>query len=170
MSTNETMNSPKPSLVLCSNSESETENIGLAIGDAMNCGLLIGLNGTLGAGKTRLTQGIGKSLGIEHGQIVSPTFTICVPHEGRIPFLHLDAYRIKTPEEVDELGLDEMLENGVSLIVEWFDLIRPLLPPVDLEIQIDAPTKDSRNFSFFSNTENGLQILNALKLENRNQS
>ncbi len=69
-----------------------------------------------------------------------------------------------------QLGLDEMLENGVSLIVEWFDLIRPLLPPVDLEIQIDAPTKDSRNFSFFSNTENGLQILNALKLENRNQS
>ena len=63
-----------------------------------------------------------------------------------------------------------MLENGVSLIVEWFDLIRPLLPPVDLEIQIDAPAKDSRNFSFFSNTENGLQILNALKLENRNQS
>lgn len=170
MSTNNTMNSPTQSLVLYSNSEAETENIGFAIGNAMNCGTLIGLNGTLGAGKTRLTQGIGKGLGIKHGQIVSPTFTICVPHEGRIPFLHLDAYRIQTAEEVDELGLDEMLENGVSLIVEWFDLIRPLLPTVDLEIQIDAPSKESRNFSFSSKTENGKQILNALKSKNLNQS
>ncbi|MDB4357059.1 tRNA (adenosine(37)-N6)-threonylcarbamoyltransferase complex ATPase subunit type 1 TsaE [Mariniblastus sp.] len=170
MSTNNTMNSPTPSLVVHSDSESKTVEIGKAIGNSMTAGSLIGLNGTLGAGKTRLTQGIGESLGIVHGQIVSPTFTICVPHEGRIPFLHLDAYRIRTPEEVDELGLDEMLENGVSLIVEWVDLIKTLLPDVDLEIQIEAPTHDSRDFLFFANTDNGKQMLDALETKNLDQS
>lgn len=164
------MNSPTPSLILKSDSEARTLQIGHAIGDAMTAGTLIGLNGTLGAGKTRLTQGIGERLGIEHGQIVSPTFTICVPHEGRIPFLHLDAYRIQSPEEVDELGLDEMLENGVSLIVEWVDLIKSLLPAIDLEIQIEAPAEDSRNLLFYGLTDNGQQMLNALKLKNLEQS
>ena len=164
------MNSLTPSLILKSASEAQTLQIGHAIGDTMTAGTLIGLNGTLGAGKTRLTQGIGERLGIEHGQIVSPTFTICVPHEGRIPFLHLDAYRIQSPEEVDELGLDEMLENGVSLIVEWVDLIKTLLPVIDLEIQIEAPTEDSRNLLFYGFTENGQQMLNDLKLKNLDQS
>jgi len=158
------MNSPTPSLVMHSNSESNTLEIGRTLGTAMIAGTLIGLNGTLGAGKTRLTQGIGEGLGMEHGQIVSPTFTICVPHEGRIPFLHLDAYRIQTPEEVDELGLDEMLENSVSLIVEWLDLIKSLLPTPDLEVQIEVPTHDSRNFLFFPNTENGKKMVAALEV------
>ena len=170
MSTELTMKSPTPSLVVHSNSESKTVEIGRAIGTAMIAGTLIGLSGTLGAGKTRLTQGIGEGLGIEHGQIVSPTFTICVPHEGRIPFLHLDAYRIRTPEEVDELGLDEMLENSVSLIVEWVDLIKSLLPDPDLEVQIEVPTHDSRNFLFFPNTENGNIIVNELEPLKLNQS
>ena len=164
------MNSPTPSLVLQSDSEENTLRIGLAVGDAMTAGSFIGLTGTLGAGKTRLTQGIGESLGIKHGQIVSPTFTICVPHEGRIPFLHLDAYRIQNPEEVDELGLDEMLENGVSLIVEWVELIKHLLPVIDLEIKIEAPTENTRNFNFYGLSPTGQQILNALEMRNIEQS
>ena len=166
MSTKKPMNPQTPSLIIHSESESKTVDIGRAIGELITSGTLIGLNGTLGAGKTRLTQGIGLSLGIEPGQIVSPTFTICVPHEGRIPFLHLDAYRIQTPEEVDELGLDEMLENGVSLIVEWVDLIKTLLPDIDVEIQIDAPTHDSRIFSFFAKTDCGERLVSALVEKN----
>ena len=63
-----------------------------------------------------------------------------------------------------------MLENGVSLIVEWVDLIKTLLPAIDLEIQIEAPAEDSRNLLFYGLTDNGQQMLNALKLKNLEQS
>ena len=142
-----------------SQSESDTARLGQAIGDALIPGLVLGLNGTLGSGKTRLTQAIGLSLGIPAGEIVSPTFTICVPHEGRLPFLHLDAYRIGEPEEVDELGLDELAEDGVVLIIEWADRIANLLPPMDLEISITPTGADSRRFRFRSNSDQGQQVI-----------
>jgi tRNA threonylcarbamoyladenosine biosynthesis protein TsaE len=109
---------------------------------------VIGLIGSLGAGKTRLTQSIGRGLGIEDGQIVSPTFTIAVPYQGRLPLLHLDAYRIGQPGEVDELGLDELAEEGVVLIIEWADRVLKLLPPLDLEIEIVPTGESSRLFRF----------------------
>ena len=117
--------------------------LGVAIGNSLEPGMVLGLNGTLGMGKTRLTQAIGCALGIEDGNVVSPTFTLCVPHEGRLPFLHLDAYRINDVSEIDELGLDESVEEGVVLIVEWAMRIEKYLPPMDLSISIE-PTGDTR--------------------------
>jgi len=112
-----------------SNSLEDTADLGKRIGDALQPGTLIGLVGTLGTGKTNLTQSIGRAIGIADGNVVSPTFTICV-----LLLLHMDAYRIKQPEEVDELGLDEQLEEGAVVIVEWSDLIEQYLRPLDLKI------------------------------------
>lgn len=145
-----------------SDSEAETTRLGLALGDEMIPGLVIGLNGPLGSGKTRLTQAIGSSLGIPDGQVVSPTFTICVPHEGRLSFLHLDAYRIAQPEEVDELGLDELAEDGVILIVEWADRIKNLLPRSDVDVWIAPTDSETRQFRFLGNSSRGRQLVQAL--------
>jgi len=150
-----------PKFTFISNSENETTDLGERIGSALEPGSVIGLNGTLGSGKTRLTQAIGKSLEIPDGQIVSPTFTICVPHEGTLGLLHLDAYRINDPSEVDELGLDELQENGVVLIVEWAERIADLLPPIDLTISIQATGETERKFEFESHTALGESILKA---------
>ena len=145
-----------------SSSEQETARLGRAIGDSLEAGTVLGLVGSLGAGKTRLTQAIGSSLGIADGQVVSPTFTIAVPHEGRLALLHLDAYRIEQPEEVDELGLDELAEEGVVLIVEWADRIEKYLPPLDLELSIEPTGSDSRVFRFSARTERGSQLRDAV--------
>jgi tRNA threonylcarbamoyladenosine biosynthesis protein TsaE len=145
-----------------SNSEAETARLGQAVGDVLVPGLVVGLNGTLGCGKTRLTQAIGAGLGIPDGEVVSPTFTICVPHEGRLPFLHLDAYRIGQPEEVDELGLDELAEDGVVLIIEWAELIKNLLPEIDVEIWIVSTGAETRQFHFQANSDRGQQLVLAL--------
>lgn len=145
-----------------SNSEADTVRLGQAIGDALNPGLVVGLNGTLGSGKTRLTQAIGSGLGIPAGEIVSPTFTICVPHEGRLPILHLDAYRINQPEEVDELGLDELAEDGVVLIVEWAELISNYLPKIDLEIWIVPTGISTRQFSLQATSDSGRKLILAI--------
>ena len=122
----------------------QTDQLGQNLAEQLQPGLVIGLDGTLGSGKTRLVQAIAKGLGITSDQVVSPTFTICVPHSGRLKILHVDAYRINHEEEVDELGLDEDVENGrlvhrvgasgsKAVCRRWiFKLKRPpLTPPVD---------------------------------------
>ena len=136
---------------ITTNSEDETRELGRRIGKLLEPGCVIALNGTLGAGKTRLTQGIGVGLDVPAESIVSPTFTLCVPYSGRFPLIHLDAYRIKDDSEVDELGLDELLEDGAVLVVEWAARIRNSLPPIDIEIEIVHDSGDARTFRIQSN-------------------
>ena len=80
--------------------------------------------------------------------MVSPTYTICIPYEARLPLLHLDAYRIKSPEEVDELGLDEAVDQGVVLIAEWATRIENVLPDIDLRIHIRQTSETTRELIF----------------------
>ena len=151
-------------LSITSQSEEQTSELGQRLGRGIEPGTVIGLNGTLGSGKTRLTQGIGLGLDIAPGAIVSPTYTLCVPHEGRLGLLHLDAYRIADTSEVDELGLDELTENGVVLIVEWSQRIEGLLPPLDLNVSIEPQGDQIREFVFESLTPLGERILQQLRL------
>lgn len=141
----------------------DTDRLGQTIGAAVQPGTVIGLDGTLGAGKTRLTQAIGLGLHIRPGNIVSPTFTIMVPHAGRLPLIHLDAYRLKSPEEVDELGLDELVVDGAVLVVEWSSRIVNLLPSVDLSVQIEHIDDKQRRFLLSASSEPGRVLLEAVK-------
>ena len=128
-----------------STSEEQTRELGEKIGRLLRPGMIIALNGTLGSGKTRLTQGIGVGLGVPADSIVSPTYTICVPYSGRLDLLHIDAYRINDVTEVDELGLDELVEDGVVLAIEWADKIAEYLPPISLQIDFDYDDESSRS-------------------------
>ena len=157
------MSEPKISFQFESSDLPDTDRLGKAIGAAVQPGTVIGLDGTLGAGKTRLTQAIGLGLGIKPGNVVSPTFTIMVPHRGRLPLIHLDAYRIKSPEEVDELGLDEMVVDGSVLVVEWSDRIVNLLPTVDLGVQIEHVDDDRRRFLMTASSKTGKVLLEAIE-------
>ncbi len=148
--------------ILVSNSLDQTSAIGVSIGEALQPSTLIGLVGALGAGKTNLTQGIGEAIGALRTDIVSPTFTICVPHRGRIKLLHLDAYRIKDGSEVDELALDEELEDGAAVVVEWAELIERYLPEIDVMIRIEAVSETQRKLEFEGRTEAGRKIIQTL--------
>ena len=97
-------------------------------------GDIILLAGELGAGKTVIAQGFGRALGVE-GPITSPTFTLLRRYEGRIPLLHADVYRLDSLLEIADLGLPELLEEGVALI-EWGDVAAPALPADFLEIRL----------------------------------
>ena len=99
-----------------------TLDIGRRLGASLRAGDKISLTGTLGAGKTTMARGILEGLGY-NGEVPSPTFAIVQPYEPpetRIPVAHVDLYRIEDPEEIPELGLDEMLIDG-AMIVEWPD-------------------------------------------------
>ncbi len=102
--------------------EQATLDAGRKLGKLLRAGDKIALRGTLGAGKTTLARGMLEGLGYGE-EVPSPTFAIVQPYEPpdtRIPVAHVDLYRIDDPEEIPELGLEEVLVDG-AMIVEWPD-------------------------------------------------
>lgn len=123
-------------VVAATGSVDATRALGGALADLLRPGDVLVLAGDLGAGKTALTQGIARALGVE-GQVTSPTFTLVhVYEDGRLPIHHLDVYRLEQLEEVADLGLPELLDEGGVVIVEWGDAILPALPADHLEIRL----------------------------------
>jgi tRNA threonylcarbamoyladenosine biosynthesis protein TsaE len=114
---------------------SDTHAFGRRLASVLRPGDLLVLTGPLGAGKTALTQGIGAGLGVP-GRVVSPTFVIArVQAGGRIPLVHVDAYRLGSLAEVDDLDLDVDLADSVT-VVEWGAGLVEQLAEARLEIRL----------------------------------
>ncbi len=113
-------------LQLTTNSEEETIRLGATIGKTLRSGNLVLLIGELGAGKTRVAKGIiSAATGIDPDEVVSPTFTLINCFEGPFQVCHADLYRIDH-EQVDGLGLEDALDDGAALIVEWAEKLPEL--------------------------------------------
>ena len=124
-------------MIIETNSPEENYGLGEKIGTEAQPGQLYTLIGDLGVGKTVLTQGIAKGLGIEE-PICSPTFTIVqVYEEGRMPFYHFDVYRIGDIEEMDEIGYEDYFYGQGLTMVEWANLIEEILPDSYQQITIE---------------------------------
>lgn len=110
-----------------------TQALGARIAAALSVGDAVALEGDLGAGKTTLARAILRSLGVTE-EVPSPTFTLVQYYETpKLPVRHYDLYRIEKPEEVDELGLDEALDDGAALI-EWPERALAWLPADRLHV------------------------------------
>lgn len=106
-----------------SHSPTETEAFGERLGREAPRGLVIGLSGGLGAGKTQLVRGIARGLGIA-ARVHSPTFTLV--HEytgGRLCLFHLDLYRLETPAQIRSAGLEEFLQPDGVTVIEWAERV-----------------------------------------------
>jgi tRNA threonylcarbamoyladenosine biosynthesis protein TsaE len=124
-------------MVIETNSPEETFELGRQLGQKATAGEVYTLIGDLGVGKTVLTQGIAKGLGIDE-PISSPTFTIVQVYEsGRIPFYHFDVYRIGDVEEMDEIGFDDYVYGEGLTMIEWANLIQEILPEHYSQITIE---------------------------------
>ncbi|MBQ4300398.1 MAG: tRNA (adenosine(37)-N6)-threonylcarbamoyltransferase complex ATPase subunit type 1 TsaE [Lachnospiraceae bacterium] len=124
-------------MVIETNSPEETFELGRQLGQKASAGEVYTLIGDLGVGKTVLTQGIAKGLGIDE-PISSPTFTIVQVYEsGRIPFYHFDVYRIGDVEEMDEIGFDDYVYGEGLTMIEWANLIEEILPEHYSQITIE---------------------------------
>ena len=116
-------------VTLLSSREEDTLKIGRALGEILVPGDVVALTGELGAGKTIFCKGVGEALGISPARIVSPSFTIVTEHRGgRVLFRHMDAYRLSSAREAEEIGLEEALEGEAVCAVEWAERIGNLLP------------------------------------------
>jgi len=125
------------------NSLAEMHKLGARIGTQLKPGDLLLLSGPLGAGKTALTQGIGQALGIEN--ITSPTFVISRIHPGKIPLVHVDAYRLQGGSTAifDDLDLESFLPTSIT-VVEWGEGLADRLANDYLEIQIEFGANDGQ--------------------------
>ncbi|KOY81689.1 tRNA (adenosine(37)-N6)-threonylcarbamoyltransferase complex ATPase subunit type 1 TsaE [Lysinibacillus macroides] len=124
-------------------SQDETEQFALKLANLLQAQDMITLEGDLGAGKTTFTKALAQGLGITR-TVNSPTFTIMKQYEGRLPFNHLDVYRLA--ESVEDLGWDELFYGDAVSVIEWAHLIEPDLPQERLAIEIYRIGEQERRF------------------------
>ena len=121
----------------------DTQALGRTLGGLLRAGDLVVLVGPLGAGKTALTQGIGAGLGVRE-LVTSPTFVIARGHrDGRVPLVHVDAYRLGSVADVDDLDLDASTDDSVT-VVEWGQGLVERLADEHLEVRLERRDDDVR--------------------------
>ena len=141
----------------------ETRRLGELLGAAAVPGLVLALTGELGAGKTCLTQGVAKGLGVpEDLPVVSPTYTLVNEYPARVPLYHLDLYRLDGDEFV-ESGLDEYFFRDGVTVVEWAERADDYLPEPRLEMEFDFPAGGGRLVILRSVGEEWDGLLEALR-------
>jgi len=129
-----------------STSPQQTEAIGAALAELLAPGDVLALCGPLGTGKTVLIRGIAHGLGVPLDEpVLSPTFVLVREHQGRLPLLHCDAYRLRDPRELIDLGLEELRrERGVVIAIEWADRFPELVPPDAIRIELEHVDPQTR--------------------------
>jgi tRNA threonylcarbamoyladenosine biosynthesis protein TsaE len=132
--------------------EAATERLGITLAKSLPRPAVVALNGTLGAGKTRLVQAIALGLGIDPRIVTSPTYVLLHEYPGETPIFHFDAYRLRSDEEFWQLGAEEYLSGdarGVA-IIEWADRVVGCFPDERLEISIEVTNPTARRFTIAS--------------------
>lgn len=146
-------------------SEKQTIELGHWLGQNIQPGLTLALNGTLGAGKTFLVQSIGEGLGVARDKIVSPTFAMIQIYQGRVPLVHIDAYRIADEDEFFELGIEEYFSDPTCVVaMEWADRFTERLPEsyVSIDIQLENDQRLLR-FRPIGHSESVMKLTKALE-------
>jgi tRNA threonylcarbamoyladenosine biosynthesis protein TsaE len=132
-------------------SAEQTRALGAALARALRPGDIVLLGGDLGTGKTTLTQGVARGLGVE-GQVTSPTFTLVRSHPCRgggavRTLLHADLYRLDRLAEVADLAIGELVEDGAVAVVEWGDVAEPVLGADALAVVLSGGDDDGRSIT-----------------------
>ncbi len=150
---------------LSTQSPEETLKVGEELGKLAQGGLVVALSGNLGAGKTLLTKGIAKGLGVaNHRYVSSPTFTIHKRYQGRLTLNHLDFYRLEGDADPDEVGLEEMLGFDGICVIEWPDSFMSHLGDEYLLVKISIRGESGRDFEFSWRGERASKVGEGLAL------
>jgi tRNA threonylcarbamoyladenosine biosynthesis protein TsaE len=135
---------------ICSRSAAETEALGRALGAVVRPGTVFTLTGDLGAGKSVFSRGMARGLGITD-EITSPTFIFFNDYNGgRLPFCHLDAYRLEgmDEEELMLIGLEDCFAAAKVVCAEWPQYCEAFLPQDVVEVQLKRGLDDARELVF----------------------
>ena len=131
--------------IIVTRNEEESSAEGERFAARLGAGDVVLLCGELGAGKTAFVRGIARGLGAPPDAVSSPTFTLMQEYRGRVTLYHVDLYRLK-PVEVADLGLDELIESGGVLAIEWAERWTDA-PEGAWVVQIDDQGEDRRRIA-----------------------
>jgi len=124
----------------------ETRSLGCRLGELAPAGLVVLLDGDLGAGKTCFAQGVARGLGVPPQMpVTSPSYALMNVYQGRLTLYHFDLYRLSRVEDLDDLGYDDCAENDGVTLVEWADRISDP-PPASLRVSIQQAAEEERRF------------------------
>ena len=130
------------------NNLEETHSIGIALGSQLNGRTIITLNGDLGSGKTSFVQGLAKGFNVpDDFYVTSPTYNIINEYPGRLTLYHIDLYRISDPDELYDIGFEEIIDDEAVIAIEWPDRLPEGWIKADININIKITENDSRSFS-----------------------
>lgn len=143
-----------------------TARLGQRLGELLQPGDLILLTGSLGAGKTTLTQAIGQGCGIPANcYITSPTYSLLHEYQGRLPLYHLDLYRLSSAAEIEELGFLDYLYGQGATVIEWPDRLGRLRPTAYLEVDLRIAGETSRTVNISAVGEQWLERMGDITAE-----
>ncbi|MBI1886307.1 MAG: tRNA (adenosine(37)-N6)-threonylcarbamoyltransferase complex ATPase subunit type 1 TsaE [Chloroflexi bacterium] len=151
-------------LTFASRSPAETRRLGTRLGRLLRPGDVVLLSGELGAGKTVFVQGVARGLGVTDA-VTSKSFVLLGEYEGRLPtgqaglkLYHADLYRLETPEEAEELALDEYCADG-ALVVEWPERAPGVFPPDRLLVRFETTGERTRTLTTEASGERARELL-----------
>lgn len=130
--------------------ERETIKLGERIGKQLNPGDVVALFGSLGSGKTTLTRGIARGIGVKPNEVSSPSFVLVKEYQGRLPVYHIDLYRLAQPAAIEREGFDDYLYNDGVTVIEWAEKMGELLPPEYLRINLEIKSENSRQINLIA--------------------
>lgn len=128
-------------ITVATKSADDTREVGAALASLARSGDVVLLSGDLAAGKTTFVKGFARGLGVDE-QVVSPTFTLVRTYKGRLPLVHCDVYRLENLDEVGDLDLPEWLDDGGVAVIEWGEVVAPVLPADFLDLRIEFGDAD----------------------------
>ena len=144
--------------------EADTLALARALAEVVQGGDVIGLEGGLGAGKTTFTRGAVHGLGVpEETPVTSPTFALLHQYEGRLPIVHADLYRLGDAVELEELGIEELLEDGAVLFVEWGRKFSEIAERTSLWVDLEIVSDVARRARLQPQGARGDAIIGALR-------
>ena len=151
--------------VFLSKSAIETIRIGKSIGSRFLPGDVVALVGELGAGKTQFIKGMAMGVGVgKPTYISSPSFTLINEYPGRIPFYHIDLFRLEWEKEAEELGLEDYFQGEGITAIEWADKIPSLLPKEMLLIHIAYTGKNIRSIEIIAKGKRYLNLIDQIRI------
>jgi tRNA threonylcarbamoyladenosine biosynthesis protein TsaE len=151
-------------VVIQTKNTSETIRLGKRIGGHLRPGDVVALAGELGTGKTQFIKGVATGVGVgKPTYITSPSFTLINEYTGKIPFYHIDLYRLNSEKEAEELGLEEYFQSKGITVVEWADKIPSLLPKEMLWIHIHYTGKHTRSLEILGKGKRYLNLVDQIQ-------
>ena len=154
----------KATLEIISNCPEETLRLGRILGELLSEGSFVALIGELGAGKTVLTKGMARGLGVgDDREVTSPSFVLVNEYRGRVPVYHVDLYRLEDPAEVEGIGWDEFISGPGVTLVEWADRAERHLPEERMEVHLQWAGEKNRKLLFWGKGRISQQIVESLR-------